>query len=142
MRVRAQDASGDMTFGQGSANFLVNSPAAVGQLLGDRMGLWTAEWFVDQSDGVPWSADVLGTGTASTRDPTVKTRILQTTGVTSIESYTSAVNPDRTFTPAVTVDTQFSGQVTVPLLDAPPTNINIGSLDWSIDGNTLLASAG
>ena len=62
MRVRAMSLTGDFTFGQGSANFLVNTPEAVAQLAQTRLGLWTGQSFVDLTAGMPWSTEVLRKG--------------------------------------------------------------------------------
>lgn len=90
MRVRAQDANGDMTFGDGGANFLVNSPDAVAQLTGTRLRMNTGEWFLDVTDGMPWMTQVLGAHTGSTYDRAIRARILGTQGVGAIVSYSSA----------------------------------------------------
>lgn len=92
MRYRALDANGDYTFGQGQANFLVNSPAAVAQLVATRLRLWTGEWFLDVTDGTPWLQDVIGKGTGPIYDLAIQQRILGTQGVTSINGYSSSLN--------------------------------------------------
>jgi hypothetical protein len=106
MRVRAQTASGDMTFGQGSANFLVNSPEMVAQLIKTRLGMNLGEWFLDVTDGTPWLTQVLGAHTQDTRDQAVRSRILGTPGVVKIVSYSSTV-VGRSFSILASVMTQF-----------------------------------
>jgi hypothetical protein len=72
MRYRTLDANGDYTFGQNGANFLVNSPAAVGQAVLTRVKLMQGEWFLDQTAGTPYDTEILGAGTESRhtdRDP-------------------------------------------------------------------------
>lgn len=91
MRVRAQDANGDMTFGQGAANFLANSPAAVAQLVATRLRLNVGEWFLDTTEGTPWTTEILGVRTQATRDSAIKRRILATAGVSAIDNYSSTV---------------------------------------------------
>jgi hypothetical protein len=109
MRVRAMSASGDMTFGQGSANFLVSSPAAVAQLVLTRLRLWTGQWFLDLSAGTPWLTQVLGTGTAALYDAAIRTTILTTPGVLGIASYSSSVNrAARVLTVNATLNTVYS----------------------------------
>jgi hypothetical protein len=112
MRVRAQSADGDYTFGQGQANFLIDSPEAVAQVIKTRLLLMTGEWFLDTTDGTPYATQILGTGTSSTRDLAVKRRILQTPGVKQITSYSSSV-VDRKFSVSVTVDTIYGQTATV-----------------------------
>lgn len=109
MRVRKQDANGDYTFGQGQANFFINSAEGVGQRIVTRLLLWEGEWFLDQTAGTPYTQEILGYGQTSLRDAAIKAVILGTPGVTSIESYNSVVNPaNRSFTVQATVMTQFS----------------------------------
>jgi hypothetical protein len=102
--------TGDMTFGQSGANFLVNSAGAVAQLVLTRLRLWTAQWYLDLTDGTPWSTQVLGTGTASLYNAAIRNRILATPGVTGIPSYSATVDPTtRVLTLAnTTIQTQFS----------------------------------
>ncbi|WP_144156565.1 hypothetical protein [Paraburkholderia sp. BCC1885] len=112
MRYRMLDANGDYTWGQAGQNFLINSPAAVGQAILTRLKLMQGEWFLDQTAGTPYD-QILGAGTESTRDLAVQTVILQTQGVSEIVEYASYLNPTtREFIWAVTVDTIY-GTTTV-----------------------------
>lgn len=117
MRYRALSPSGDYTFGQGRANFLVNSPATVAQAVLTRLLLLQGEWFLDTSDGTPYATQVLGTGTQATRDQAIKSRVLDTQGVTGIVAYASQVNADtRGFSVQMTIDTTYGQtQVTAAL---------------------------
>lgn len=116
MRYRALSPSGDYTFGQGVANFLVNTPACVGQAVQTRLRLLTKEWFLDLTDGTPYDPDVEGKNTASTRDLAIKNRVLKTPGVTGISAYRSTL-VDRNFAPQLTIDTIYGSTdaITVPL---------------------------
>ena len=106
MRYRALDANGDYSFGQGAANFLVNSPAAVAQLVQTRLLLFLGEFFLDTSDGTPYYTQILGTGTQQTYDLAVQDRILSTQGVIGIASYQSIRDPNlRTLSVVATIDT-------------------------------------
>src|SRR5208283_5330097 len=60
MRVRKLSTTGGMTFGQGLANFYINSAAGVGQEVVTRLKLIQGEWYLDQSQGVPWFTQILG----------------------------------------------------------------------------------
>lgn len=104
MRYRALSPSGDYTFGQGIDNYLINTPAAVGQAIRTRLLLLTQEWFLDVTDGTPFSTQILGTNTRATRDLAVKARILKTPGVKQLVQYASQV-ADRKFTVTALVDT-------------------------------------
>ena len=117
MRYRKLSDTGDYTFGQGQANFLIDSPDAVAQAIQTRLLLMTGEWFLDTTDGTPYATQILGMNTAATRDLAVKRRVLQTPGVKQITSYSSQV-VDRKFSVSVTVDTIYgqtaTAEVTFP----------------------------
>lgn len=111
-------ADGDYQFGQGSSNFLVNSPACVAQSVQTRLALWQGDWFLDVTEGTPWREQVLGKGRQSLRDLAIQSRILETPGVTSIQDYQSQVDPiTRLMTVTVVVNTEFglSGRIELPL---------------------------
>ena len=93
MRTRALSPSGDYTFGHGLSNFLINSPACVGQEVQTRLGLLQGEWYLDTSQGTPWNTEVFGYNTQSTRDLVIKNVILSTLGVTALQSFSSSLNP-------------------------------------------------
>jgi hypothetical protein len=108
MRYRTLDANGDYSFGQGQANFLINSPATVAQAVQTRLFLIAGEWFLDTSTGVPYSTEILGYGTEATRDIAIQEIILETQGVTEITDYASAMNRvTRKFSVAATINTQY-----------------------------------
>jgi hypothetical protein len=109
MRIRNVSSSGDYTFGNGSANFLIDSPAAVGLLVQDRLLLFQGSWFLDQTDGVPYSSEVLGTNTKSLYDLVIQNRVLATPNVTGIENYESNLSPGRQLTVSFNIDTAFGG---------------------------------
>lgn len=143
MRIRAQDADGDMTFGQGGANFLVNSPAAVAQLVQTRLLLFASEWFLDVTEGTPYGTQIVGSRTALTRDTAIKARILTTPGVVRIAGYSSSV-VGRAFAIQATIDTIY-GLATfatafgpnaspVPIFPLPTPSVasgKVGQLDFS-----------
>jgi hypothetical protein len=116
MRVRAQTATGDSTFGQGIANFFVNSAAAVAQLILTGLRLLEGEWFLDKTVGMPWLQKVIGPGAKVKPfyDLVIQNQILNTVGVVGIASYSSNLNTQtRQLTISqTTVNTQF-GQVTL-----------------------------
>lgn len=106
MRVRAMSPSGDMTFGKNRANFLVDSPDAVAQVVLTRLNLWTGQWWLDLSEGTPYETKVLGKYTGAVRDAVLRMRISLTPGVTKIVSYGSQVNREtRGFGVQATIDT-------------------------------------
>lgn len=87
MRYRKLDSEGDMTFGNGQMNFLRDTPETVGQAVMTRLRLWLGEWFIDISQGTPYQEAVLGTGTSETVEPAIRRQIIETEGVTDIESF-------------------------------------------------------
>jgi hypothetical protein len=106
--VRKLSGSGDMTFGQGLQNFWKNVPEAPAQCVMTRLKLEVGEWFLDLNEGTPWRTKVLGKYTGSTRDAVIRSRVVGTQGVTSIESYASQQNRDtRAFTGQITIDTAY-----------------------------------
>lgn len=109
MRYRALSPSGDYLFGR-PATFLVNSPAAVAQLVKTRLGLYAGEWFLDTREGLDLSR-ILGYGTQGTRDIEIKRRILDTPGVRGISAYSSTAS-NRRFLVSATIDTIY-GAVTI-----------------------------
>ena len=117
-RVRKLDSVGDYSIGQGEANFWINAAQGVGQNIQTRLGLWEGEWFLDKTVGMPWQ-DVLGYSTVSLRDIAIKTVILQTDGVSALETYNSSFDPTtREFTVSGSVMTIYS---TSPVLFGPVT---------------------
>lgn len=66
MRYRKLNTNGDYTFGQAQSNFYVNTPEAVAQAVKTRLLLIQGEWFLDVSEGTPYSAKILGAGKVAT----------------------------------------------------------------------------
>ena len=116
MRYRRLSASGDYTFGQNAANFLVDiigNPEAVAQSIATRLRLLQKEWFINTQSGVPYATEVLGKGTRGTYDQAIKTTILGTNGVSAIADYLSQLDhPKRTLTITATVATIY-GPLTI-----------------------------
>lgn len=48
MRVRKNDADGDMVFGRANS-YYVNDPAGVAQCAMTRLALWQGTWFIDKA---------------------------------------------------------------------------------------------
>jgi len=81
------DGNGDMAFGAQQADFFRDQPAAPAQAVLTRLRLWLGEWFIDSSEGTPYQQAVLGMHTQQTAEPAMRRRILETEGVTGIESF-------------------------------------------------------
>ena len=133
MRVRAQSPTGDMTFGNGVQNYLVDSPQAVAQCVYTALRLLLGEWFLNTAAGVPWLTQVIGFGTESTQDTVIRNAIQGVQGVKSILSYSSSRN-GTTFTVNVTIDTLY-GPATVPSVGVPvPPNPGYGASGFGQNG--------
>jgi hypothetical protein len=105
--------------GGGLSSFFVNSPDAVAQAVQTRLALWSREWFLDLTDGTAWPTGVLGRNTQATRDAVIRNRILTTSGVNVILSYSSNLDrATRTFNISVSLDTIY-GQVDIANVPLP-----------------------
>ena len=107
MRYRKLDASGDYVFGRSRNDFLVNSTECVAQAVVTRLALLRGEWFLDTSDGTPYSTDILGKADKITRDRAIRERVLGTPNVTEITSYFSTVDANRNLSVNLTITTAF-----------------------------------
>ena len=113
MRYRRLNDDGDMTFGSQQADFLRNTPETVAQAVVTRLKLWLGEWFIDQTEGTPYQQAALGKHTRASIEPAMRSRILETEGVTSIEEFDLSIDPDdRKATINATINTDY-GQVVV-----------------------------
>ena len=113
MRYRKLDTDDDMQFGNQQADFYRDVPDAPAQAVGTRLRLLTGEWFLNIAEGTPYQGGVLGKYTKESADPVIRTRILETQGVQSIDDYESSFDPDtRTFTASAEISTIY-GPVTI-----------------------------
>lgn len=107
MRYRRLD-NGDMTFGNQQGDFLRDTPETVAQAVMTRLRLWVEEWFLDISEGTPWQKAVLGKYTRRTIEPAIRSRILNTEGVTDIESFETIIDSEnRKVTINATINTLY-----------------------------------
>jgi len=115
MRYRKLDANGDYTFGHGQDDFYVDQPEAVGQAVETGLRLFQGEWFTNTSAGVPWRQSILGKHSQSTYDLILKSQILNTQGVKTLDSYSSSIDTStRLVTVTATIDTIY-GSTSVTL---------------------------
>jgi hypothetical protein len=113
VRYRKLDANGDYTFGHGQSDFFRDQPEAVAQAVKTRLELFTGEWFLDTSAGMPWRTKVLGKYTTTLYDFAIKQQITQTGGVLSLDSYSSNLDPNtRVLNVSAAISTIY-GQATV-----------------------------
>jgi hypothetical protein len=112
-----------MTFGQGVANYLVNSSQAVAQIIQTVLGLWKGEWFLALNAGVPWSTQVLGRNAAPLAVMVIRTAILNCPGVVSLGNLSFSYDANARIVSVIitNLQTQFSAndgiipQVTIPI---------------------------
>ena len=119
--------TGDYAWGQGSANYLVDSRAAVAQEVQTTLLLFQGEWFLDVTAGVPWFTQVAGVGTIPIYDQVIKQAIQGVQGVTAIVNYSSNLNrAARALAVLATINTQFGiTQVQVALPVSIPSGLAI-----------------
>lgn len=92
MKVRKLDKNGDYVLGHGNLDFYQDSPDGVAQNVMTRLKLWRGTWFIDTQAGTPWLQQILGRHDAV--DVVLRSRILETPGVRSIESFEAVLDPD------------------------------------------------
>ena len=92
VRYRRLDTNGDFTLGHGSADYLQDTPDCVAQAVVTRLRLLSGEWFLDLTEGTPYTPAVLGKHTQESYDFVVRQRVLETEGVTEIVEYESIFN--------------------------------------------------
>jgi hypothetical protein len=141
MRLRKQTPAGDYQFGHNVGDFWHDQVEGVGQLIGTRLLLYRGEWFLDLQEGTPWGGfplnsqvvqqgEILGTHTELMRDVALRTRVLETEGVQSIDLYASQVDPNtRSFSVQMIVTTRY-GRLALSVTPTvePPHFV----LDWSV----------
>ena len=115
MTVRKLDDSGDIAT---SGTQFISDQREIAQTIDTRLGLFTGEYFRDILDGTPWFQSILGKGQSlEIKDASIKRRVLQTDGVTSIYEYNSDFDlSDRGYTISMGVVTPF-GQDIITLSD-------------------------
>jgi hypothetical protein len=121
LRYRKLDADGDYLFGSGFDNFYIDQPEAVAQAVATRLKLWLGEWFVDQTIGMPWLTEVVGTGTMSLYDGAIRSHIIDTQGVRRIVNYSSILNRDaRALRVTALIDTVYGRTTLTVVVGAQP----------------------
>lgn len=111
MRVRQLSPSGDYLFGNSAQNFLVNSPAAVGQVVCTSLRLWVGEWYLDNTVGCPYPEGVLGKRSQTQADLTIQSYVRNVTAngqqiVSDIKNFSSSLNNvTRAYSCTMTIDT-------------------------------------
>lgn len=94
MRYRKLTPSGDYSFGSGQLDFYRDTPEAVGQAVQTRLLLWLGEWFLNVDEGTQYMQGILGKHSKDLANRTIQERVLGTQGLSSIDNFTSELNPD------------------------------------------------
>lgn len=106
MKVRKMTADGDYQLGHGNLDFYQDAAEGVAQNVKTRLALWRGTWFIDTDEGTPWLQEILGKHEAV--DVVLKSRILETPGVISLQSFESILNPDtRSLSVTAIINTRF-----------------------------------
>lgn len=93
MRYRKLDENGDYSFGQGSLNFFINTPAAVAQAVETTLRLFLGEWYLNVNDGTPYLEGVVGMHSKAEADATLQQVIGNVQGVQNIVNFASELDP-------------------------------------------------
>lgn len=134
IRYRKLDANGDMIFGHGRSDYLIDSAPAVAQAVVTRLKLFQGEWFLDVTFGTPWMTQVVGTNTQSLYDTAIKVVVLGVLGVSTIDSYSSSLNPaTRALTIQMSITTIF-GAAVVNLTTTVPAGYGVGGFGLGLYG--------
>lgn len=106
MKVRKMTGEGDYQLGHGNLDFFQDTAEGVAQNVKTRLALWRGTWFIDTDEGTPWLQEILGKQEAV--DVVLKSRILETPGVISLQSFESILNPDtRSLSVTAIINTRF-----------------------------------
>ncbi|HGM9926550.1 TPA: hypothetical protein ACKREO_002528 [Providencia stuartii] len=85
-----KEIDGDYTFGLNQ--HLVDTPEAVAQAVKSRLSLWLGEWFLNDQEGTPHYQKGLGKHVAQGYALAIKSRILETEGVTKLTAFNLDLN--------------------------------------------------
>lgn len=114
------DDTTDIMFGHGQADYWKDDPLGVAQAVVSRLRLLSREWFLDLAEGTPYEGGVFGKHTSESYDLVIRTRILETEGVTAITSYYSAYDGEtRNITITVDIDTEYGPATLQEVLNGP-----------------------
>lgn len=94
MRYRMLSPTGDYLFGNGQANFFINSPEAVAQVVETSLRLFYGEWYLDTTAGMPWLQEVFGYNTQAETDAALISYILGLQGIQDLTNWSSTFNPE------------------------------------------------
>lgn len=92
----AIDPETNDVFLEGNSLAVVVATEAVGQHVRQRIKTFEGEWFLDNTAGVPWLAEIMGRNyDPALAEAVVKAEILDTDGVTEITSFSVSFDRNR-----------------------------------------------
>jgi len=111
MLYRKLDENGDMCFGAGKSDFLVDKDA-VAQAINTKLNLLEGEWWEDISEGTPMFQSILGAAaTDESRqavDILLKDRIISVPNISTINNFVSSIDSiSRKYTATIDIITTY-----------------------------------
>lgn len=91
MRVAGLSPSGDFVFGRGKASYITDSEA-VAQNVVTRLREFRQDWFANVQSGINWIGLLGSRNTQKQIENAVRTTVLQTQGVASLDDFSLTVN--------------------------------------------------
>lgn len=110
MIVRKIDSNGDWTFGKGLSNYAKDN-LAIAQTIETRLRSFLGDCFFDSESGIDWF-NFLGSKNIAGLILKIKSTIINTNGVVSLESVNTQLDNDRRLTVSYRVNTVYSTQTT------------------------------
>lgn len=115
MIFRALDTANDWKFGKGKSDFLKEN-SAIGLNIKTRILSWKNDCFFDLPAGIDWNNRIGSKNQKDLLDADLKRIILDSEGVTGLESFSSSVN-NRSYTADFSISTiytqSYRSQITI-----------------------------
>jgi hypothetical protein len=110
MRVRQLSPTGDMVFGSSGANFIVDTPAGVAQIVMTSLKLFLGEWYLNVNAGTPYFESIIGYHSQESADIALQTEILSVEVIISSTNVPTGTVPGQSV-PAVTGITNWQSSI-------------------------------
>ena len=106
MKYRRLSPTGDYMFGFGNTSFATDLEACA-QAIKTKLKMFQGEYWEDLDEGLPFFQQMAGSRNKTMIDALIRSRILETPGVTSIQSFSSEISADRKYTATALVNTEY-----------------------------------
>lgn len=93
-------------FGFGNTSFATDLEACA-QAINTKLKMFQGENWEDLDDGLPFFQQIAGSRNKTMIDALIRSRILETPGVVSIQTFSSNISSDRRYTATALVNTQY-----------------------------------